>query len=164
MTWSKGQDMVELREFIAADREPAIEAIVRSTLFTAEDAEFLRGVFDGHLEAGSESRCIVATVDGHVMGVVYARPEEATDRVWDLTMIGVRASEQGSGIGTALMRRVEHDLAGDGQRLVLVRTSGVERFAATRAFYGRLGYDEVARIPEYWSLGDDLVVFLRALS
>ena len=155
--------MVELREFIAADREPAIEAIVESTLFAAEDAEFLRGVFDGHLEAGSESRCIVATVDGRVIGIAYARPEEATDRVWDLTMIGVRASEQGNGIGRALMRRVEDDLAGEGQRLVLVRTSDTARFAATRAFYERLGYDEVARIPEYWAVGDALVVFRRAL-
>jgi ribosomal protein S18 acetylase RimI-like enzyme len=156
--------MVELREFTAADREPAIVAIVESTLFDAEDAEFLRGVFDGHLEAGSESRCLVATVEDRVVGVVYARPEEATDRVWDLTMIGVRAEQQRDGIGRALMRRIEEDLAAAGQRLVLVRTSGTERFAPTRAFYDRLGYDEVARISEYWAAGDDLVVFRRALA
>jgi ribosomal protein S18 acetylase RimI-like enzyme len=164
MTSSRGRDMIELREYIAADREAAVEAIVESTLFDADDAEFLRGVFDSHLEAGSRSRCIVALVHGRVTGVAYARPEEATDRVWDLTMIGVRVSEQGSGVGTALMRRVEDDLAREGQRLVLVRTSGTERFAATRAFYERLGYDDVARIPEYWSVGDDLVVLRRAVS
>ena len=155
--------MVELREYVASDREAAVEAIVDSTLFDSEDADFLRGVFDGHLEAGSESRCLVATVDDRVTGVVYARPEEAADRVWDLTMIGVRAAAQGDGIGRALMRRVEEDLVDDGQRLMLVRTSGTDRFAPTRTFYRRLGYDEVARIPDYWTAGDDLVVFARAL-
>lgn len=47
---------------------------------------------------------------------------------------------------------------------MLVRTSGTERFTATRAFYTRLGYDEVARIAEYWTADDDLVVFRRALA
>lgn len=156
--------MAEIREYTAADRDAAVEAIVESTLFEADDAEFLRGVFDAHVADGSESRCLVATVGDRVVGVVYARPEEATDRVWDLTMIGVRAESQGDGIGRALMRRVEEGLAEDGQRLVLVRTSGTERFTATRAFYTRLGYDEVARIAEYWTADDDLVVFRRALA
>jgi ribosomal protein S18 acetylase RimI-like enzyme len=156
--------MIELREYVAADRAAAVEAIVASTLFDAEDADFLGGVLDGHLEEGAESRCLVAMIDGRVVGVAYARPEEATDRVWDLTMIGVRAESQGDGIGRALMRRIEDDLAATGQRLVVVRTSGTERFEGTRAFYRRLGYDEVARIPEYWTAGDDLVVFRRALA
>jgi ribosomal protein S18 acetylase RimI-like enzyme len=156
--------MAEVREYTAADREPAVEAIIESTLFDSEGAEFLRSVFDAHLAAGSESRCLVATVAGRLVGVVYARPEEATDRVWDLTMIGVRAEAQGDGIGRALMRRVEEGLAAEGQRLVLVRTSGTERFAPTRAFYRSLGYDEVARIAEYWTVDDDLVVFRRALA
>ncbi|MFC4829959.1 GNAT family N-acetyltransferase [Agromyces aurantiacus] len=137
--------------------------MIDSTLFEAEDAGFLEGVLDAHLASG-ESRCLVAIDGERIVGVVYARPEEATDRVWDLTMIGVRAGLQGTGVGRALMGEVERELVERGQRLLLVRTSGTDRFEGTRAFYARLGYDEVARIADYWTDGDDLVVFSRVLA
>ena len=154
--------MPVIREYTADDRADAVRAMIDSTLFEAQDAGFLEGVLDAHLAAG-DSRCLVAVEGDRLVGVVYARPEEATDRVWDLTMIGVRAALQGGGVCRALMHEIERELVARGQRLLLVRTSGTDRFEGTRGFYASLGYDEVARIADYWTEGDDLVVFSRAL-
>ena len=50
-----------------------------------------------------------------------------------------------------------------GARLIVVDTSGIEDFAGTRAFYARSGYDEEARIRDFWATGDDKVIFRKAL-
>lgn len=71
---------------------------------------------------------------------------------------------QGTGRGRALLRRVEDDLRARGQRLLLVDTSGTAQYDRTREFYVRCGYTDVARVPDYWSDGDDLVVFVKRLT
>jgi ribosomal protein S18 acetylase RimI-like enzyme len=78
-------------------------------------------------------------------------------------MIAVRPDLQGGGRGAALMRHVEQDLREQGQRLVVVRTSGTPQYDRTRAFYRQLGYGEVACVPDYWTDGDDLVLFTLRL-
>lgn len=62
------------------------------------------------------------------------------------------------------MDHVERDLTARGARILLVKTSGVPEFARTRRFYGGLGYDEEARIRDFYEDGDDKVVFRKALA
>ena len=61
------------------------------------------------------------------------------------------------------MRHVEQALAARGGRVLLVETSGLPGFERTRAFYRKLGYDEEARIREFYQAGEDKVVFRKAL-
>ena len=47
--------------------------------------------------------------------------------------------------------------------MLLLETSGLPEFARTRAFYRTNGYDEEARIREFYAAGEDKVVFRKAL-
>lgn len=78
-------------------------------------------------------------------------------------MIAVRPDLQGTGRGAVLVRHAEQDLRERGQRLLVVRTSGTSQYDGTRASYRRLGYAEHARVPDYWTDGDDLVLFTTRL-
>ena len=51
-----------------------------------------------------------------------------------------------------------------GQRLLVVRTSGTGQGDRTRALYRGLGYVEQTRVPDYWTDGDDLVLFTKRLA
>ena len=87
--------------------------------------------------------------DGHGLASVLSyRPEEAADRVYDLTVIALRPDLHGGGRGAALMRYVEDDLRQRNQRLLIVRTSGTSQYAATGAFYRGL-VREQSRVPYY---------------
>lgn len=98
--------------------------------------------------------------DGPV-GVAYCEPERMTDQTWNLLLIAIHPDRQGQGRGAALLCYVEQTLAAQGARLLLVETSA--SFDRTRAFYRKCGYDEEARIRDFYSAGDDKIVYRKAL-
>ena len=120
----------------------------------------LADYFGGNEEDGHA--CVIDEED-ELIGVAYYEPARATGGTWYLTMIGVRREYQGLGRGAALMRHVEDSLRTDGQRLLLVETSGTPDFALTRKFYAKLGYEEEARVRDYYEAGDDMVLFSKNL-
>lgn len=87
-----------------------------------------------------------------------------TDQTWNLQLIAVRPDRQGQGRGTALLRYVEQTLTAHGGRVLLVETSGLPSFERTRAFYHKCGYDEEARIRDFYQAGEDKIVYRKALS
>ena len=152
-----------MRPFTAADGPAVVDLVVAAGMFSRDEAGFLA---DGALEAdGDGATCLVDDADDGrgLASVLFYRPEEAAERAYDLTMIAVRPDLQGGGRGAALMRHAEDDLRQRGQRLLLVRTSGTPQYDRTRAFYRGLGYVEHTRVPDYWTDGDDLVLFSKRL-
>lgn len=108
-------------------------------------------------------RWIVAERGGRVEGVAYTVPEPLTEGTWNTLCICVDPEAHGQGIGSALMRHIESDLGGQGARVLLVETSGTPAFERTRGFYDMLGYEREARIRDYYSAGDDKIIFRKAL-
>jgi hypothetical protein len=62
-----------------------------------------------------------------------------------------------------LVKAAEQHLKDKGQRILIVETSGTDAFALTRKFYAQSGYDEEARIRDFWAPADDKVIFRKAL-
>lgn len=127
-------------------------------------AELLEGMTAAYFAGDSETqRWIVAERDGSVAGVAYTVPEPLTEGTWNTLLICVDPAAHGEGIGTALMRHIEGELRGQGARVLLVETSGTPGFERTRGFYDMLGYDREARIRDYYTAGDDKIIFRKAL-
>ncbi len=128
---------------------------------TAEIAEVLADHFAGEL---GPDHCWVTDDDGGPVGVAYFAAERMTEGTWNLYMIAVSPDLQGKGRGAALLRYVEETLAARGARVLIVDTSSLPEFDRTRAFYRKCGYDEEARVREFWKAGDDKIVFRKALT
>jgi ribosomal protein S18 acetylase RimI-like enzyme len=97
------------------------------------------------------------------IGVAYLAPERMAEGTWNLYLIAIDPGQQGRGHGTATLRHVETMLAAQGQRILLVETSGLPEYAATRAFYRGNGYDAEGRIRDFYAAGEDKVIFRKAL-
>lgn len=153
-----------IRPAIPEDTSAVIDLVVGAGMFSADDAWLVEGMmadyFDSN-EAGGHA-CVIDD-EGGPLGVAYYQPKTAADRVWDLTMIAVRPTRQGQGRGAAMLRHVEEDLRARDGRLLLVETSSRPRYERTRTFYLGCGYEEEARVRDYWEAGDDLVLFRKAL-
>lgn len=138
-----------------------VDLVVAAGMFAPDESDVVAQLLAASPE---DDVCLVDERGERLVGVAYYRPKGPADRVWDLTMIAVAPDLQGTGRGRALLRRVEDDLRARGQRLLLVDTSGTAQYDRTREFYVRCGYTDVARVPDYWSDGDDLVVFVKRLT
>lgn len=121
-------------------------------------AAFAGDLGEGHLWIVDEDER-----SGGLRAAAYYAPEMMAEAVWNLYFIGVHPDCQGQGRGTALLRHVEDKLRTEGQRLLLIETSGLDSFAQTRAFYRKNGYDEEARLRDFYRAGEDKVIFRKAL-
>lgn len=145
---------------LAAEHLLSVKAVIDDVGLFPSD--LLDGMVDPFL-TGAEEFWFVALEDGAACGVAYCAPERLTDGTWNLLLIAVRGDRQGRGVGAALTRHVERTLAERGGRILLVETSGQPGFDRTRAVYRRLGYVEEARIRDFYTAGDDKVVFWKRL-
>lgn len=122
-------------------------------------------LIDAFLTTPTESgyHILVSESDGEITGYVCYGETPLTKGTWDVYWIAVHGGRQGSGIGRALMTTAEREIKASGGRLVMIETSGKPGYNKTRRFYATLGYAEVAHIPDYYDVGDDLVMLVKRL-
>ncbi|MEL6233870.1 MAG: GNAT family N-acetyltransferase [Pseudomonadota bacterium] len=110
--------------------------------------------------AGAADLWRVAEHQGAAQGFAFARPEPMTDGVWNLLALAVLPAAQGTGQATALMASIE---AAADARMIIVETTQLPDHAAARALYAREGYEEEGRVRDFYSTGEDKVIFRKLL-
>lgn len=156
---------IHVGKFEHAHREAA-ERLLRATgVFRDDEIAVALEVIDAFLAAPDRdySARAATTGTGELAGYVVYGPTPCTIGTWDVYWIAVAPELQRAGVGTLLLDAVEHALHGRA-RLILVETSGQPMYENTRAFYQRRGYDEVARVPDFYADGDDRVILARRVS
>ncbi|BAZ40604.1 N-acetyltransferase GCN5 [Calothrix sp. NIES-4101] len=98
-----------------------------------------------------------------LVGVAYFAPERMTEGTWNLYLIAIHPKYQKRGRGTALLAQIEKMLVERGERILLVETSGLESFKYVRDFYHKCGFEEEARIRDFYQVGEDKIVFRKVL-
>ena len=148
------------------DRE-RVEAMTRATgLFFDHEIGIALEVFDAATGAGPDGTVDLdyetagLESDGVLAAWACWGPVPESPELFDLYWIVVDPTEQGTGCGTALWQARDRRIAGRATQ-VLVETSGRPDYARTRAFYERHGYRQVARVPDHFAPGDDLVRYAR---
>lgn len=151
---------------ITRDDTNAVMTLADATgLFQPNELEVLGEVLADYLGGDPDrDHFWLADDEGGLVGTAYCVPEPMAYGIWNLLFIAVRPDLQGQGHGSALLLYVEQALRERGVRLLLVETSGLGTFEQTRAFYRKHGYDEEARIRDYYRAGDDKVIFRKALT
>ncbi len=155
----------EIRWCRAADRQVVLSFLAETGYFRPDEIEIAREVFDDALAKGpgGHYQSFVTTLDGTVVGWICYGPTPCTLGSFDIYWIGVATAWQGRGIGRALMAFAETSITDRGGRLIVIETSNREVYVPTRRFYESLGYQETARVPEFYGPGDDRVIFTKLL-
>jgi ribosomal protein S18 acetylase RimI-like enzyme len=136
-----------------------------SGLFDPSQTEDLAQMLDRHFRDKNATQDFWLTdYDNEPVGLAYIAPERMTEGTWNLYLIAVHPTHQKQGRGKALLRHIEQMLTEQGERILLVETSGTEDFEYVREFYRKSGYEEEARIREFYAAGVDKIVFRRALN
>jgi ribosomal protein S18 acetylase RimI-like enzyme len=114
---------------------------------------------DAPAEAGY--RFVVAEAAGEVAGYACFGATPLTKGTWDLYWIAVDPARQGEGVGRALLVAAEDAIRAEDGRMLLIETAGKASYEKTRAMYLACGYREIARVPDFYDVGDDKVVYGR---
>jgi len=150
-----------IRPVVAQDLAALKTVIDASELFPSD---MLEDMMSGYLNNDkSQEIWLTNTVEERLVAIAYCAPEKMTEGTWNLYLITVHPNHQGQGIGTAMVHHVEQMLSKRGERILLAETSGLDSFAKTRSFYHRCGYEEEARIREFYQAGEDKIVFRKSL-
>jgi GNAT superfamily N-acetyltransferase len=146
--------------------EPGLIAMLEATrLFPPHELDEVAGMLAGHLDGSldGQHRWAVALDEDRPVGAAYWAPERMTDGTWNLYMLAVHPERHGQGLGRALVSYVEEACRAEGVRLLLVETLGTPDFAPQRAFYAKCGYEEDARVREFYGAGLDKVILRKLL-
>lgn len=88
-----------------------------------------------------------------VTGILLLDPRY--DSTAEVHLLAVRRKHHRTGIGRALLQRVEDDMRARGVRLLTVKTFGPSRpdpgYDQTRAFYEAVGFLPVEEFPDLWA-------------
>lgn len=146
---------------------PQIHAIAASTtVFNQEEVECVDELWTEFQARGAEASGYTFLVDQEeerVRGFACFGPRALTDRTFDLYWIAVDPGVRRGGVGRQLLAATEEAVRAQGGRLLIVETSGLEKYAPTRAFYQATGYTQEATLRDFYKDGDDLVIFTKHL-
>ena len=157
-----------IRPINPRDRSRIKEMVISSGKFNQEEIETSLELVDEALEIGEESGYLIVVLEvgkehPGVKGYACYGPTPLTQGVYDLYWIVTDPVAQGKGFGRHLLEYVEKDIVKRGGRMLLIETSSQESYGATIRFYKRNGYKRVARIKDFYRIGDDKLMFLKGL-
>lgn len=154
--------MISIRSIVSEDMEALKTVLVSSELFPAE---LLDDMIAGYLENEVSADIWLTATDqgGEAIALAFCAPETFTEGTCNLYAIAVHKDYQGQGIGRKIMAYLEDLLGQQGQRVLLVETSGLPAYALTRQFYHQCGYHQEATIRDFYQEGEDKVVFWKKL-
>lgn len=109
--------------------------------------------------AQTDYNVFVNEFEGEVLGYHCIGKRPLTDAVYDLYWIIADPEAKKRGIGTELVKHAEQFVIELGARWLLAETSSKESYAKTRNFYLRNNFSIVAEINDFYSAGDNLIVF-----
>ena len=82
--------------------------------------------------------------------------------MWNRYFLAAAADQHHSGAGSALIGHVEGELRSRGEQaagVLIAETSSLDSYEQARRFYRKHGFDEEARVREFYGLGDHKDVF-----
>lgn len=157
---------MKIRSLDEKDR-PILRNIIKAQEhFRPAEIKVALEIIDFALKQREEEDYIIRLVendDQEVLGYICYGKAPLTDAVYDLYWIVVHPAYQNQGAGSFLLNFLLQDLKRRQARLLLIETSSLPSYRQPRAFYRKHGFQEIARIKDYYAPGDDKIIFGKVL-
>lgn len=152
---------MEIRPITKSDLPSLKNVLDNCELFPSE---YLDEMIDDYLE-NPETKDIwfTAVENTEIRSIAYCAPMTFTNGTYNLYAIGVHNDYQGKGIGRLMMTYIEDQLRSNGNRVLIVETSGKDALRLTREFYDKCQYNKEATLRDFWDEGDDKIIYWKKL-
>jgi len=157
--------MYTIRTASSSD-SPSIEEITaRTAVFTAEERDCVKELWDDFLLNGEKSsyHFCVCCEEQAVIGYACYGKHALTEKTYDLYWIAVDPGVQGKGAGSYLLHYVEEQVSQQPDSQLVIETSSTPAYRNTRKFYKKNHYRVEAVLRNFYSEGDHLVIFIKTI-
>jgi ribosomal protein S18 acetylase RimI-like enzyme len=154
-----------IRSTTPADTPQILKLTQGTGVFKPHEITALNEVLSD-FHGGNHAHGHIAVTDerkGQILGYAYYAPAAMTDRTWYLYWIAVARDTQAKGVGSGLLRHAEEDIRRMGGRVLFIETSSLPQYELTRKFYLKHAYEAAGVLKDYYSDGDDMVIFRKRL-
>jgi ribosomal protein S18 acetylase RimI-like enzyme len=151
----------------AADVTTVLKILEATGLFTQAEIRIAIELMEEHLTKGTQSGYFFLFTEddtGEVFGYSCFGPIPCTKESFDLYWIAVLPEHQRQGIGKRLIEETQRMISSMGGTRIYIETSSRKQYEHTRSFYLKSGYSAEAVFKDFYSPGDDKIVFCKALS
>lgn len=150
---------------------PGLRKVAECTqMFLGDELESFMSSMATHLSAVERGEdtpfTLTVAVEGEeeaspIVGAAYFTPEVMAQGVMNLLFIGVLPDGRRKGVGQALLEHFEEAVRSSGARLAIIETASESMFAPAWSLYKKVGYDEEARVRDFYDDGLDKLVFRK---
>lgn len=158
---------MKIRPLVQGDLARLYSMLIETQVFTSEETKVAMELIDIVLKDPDQEdyriHCVVNDED-QAIGYICYGPAPMTQGTFDLYWIVVDPRFQGHGVGSKLLDFLEGAVREGKGRMILIDTSSIPQYEKTQKFYVRHGFQEVARVPDYYHPGNDRITFCKKLS
>jgi len=147
------------------DKRALMQILKNTPEFKPFEVVVAEEVIDAYLSDPVESgyHTLIAEDDEGVAGYICFGETPCTVGTWDIYWVAVDREKRGRGIGKALSEAAETAIMKAGGRMAIIETSSTPLYENTRRFYLGRSYELVARIPDFYTPGDDKLIMQKRL-
>lgn len=161
--------MLLFRNTIQKEDIPRIRQILESTGFfdqSPDEIDVAVELAELSLKNGNNVEnyeCIFVEEDNQVVGYGCFARIPCTLSSFEIYWLGVDKQVQGKGFGKALIKNIVEELKTLGATKIVLQTAGREQYVPTQKFYIASGFTLEARIKDYFTVGDDCLIYTLSL-
>ena len=150
---------------IPYDVDSILNIVKSSGFFSTEEVEMAVELVQENLSKGESSGYYFLFVEfsERVVGYSCYGPIPCTKESYDLYWIAVLHDFRSRGIGRELLERTEKKIEEMGGKRIYVDTSSRDQYEPTRSFYRAGGYEQEAVLKDFYSPGDDKIIYVKQL-
>ena len=157
---------MKIRPLVEKDRARLLSMLIKTRAFTSEEIdvamELIDIVLNDSMQKDYRIHCMVDDGD-QCIGYICYGPTPMTQGTFDLYWIAVDPDLQKQGVGSKLLDFLEKVVKKSNGRMILADASSIPQYEKTEKFYLKNGFQEVARIPDYYYPGNDRMTFCKKL-
>lgn len=147
-----------------AHRAPIRLLLIDTGFFRDDEIEVALELLDANMNRTDDYQAHTAVDDtGSVLGYVCFGKTPMTLSTFDLYWIAVNPKSQKGGVGKTLFEFTCKEVARQGGKLIVIETASQPKYEPTQRFYEKIGCTLEARIRNFYSVGDDKLIFTKHL-
>lgn len=149
------------------DREAILRVMHSTDMFNSEEVVVAEEMMDSYIQQPNQRDYYMVVIENEkkeIVGYMSYGPTPLTKGTYDVYWLAVSPSYQRRGYGKKLIEWLERKVKNEQGRMIIIETSSQPKYESSRQFYRDIGYEEVARIADFYKPGDDRIIYAKRLA